>query len=56
MNSGKPDMDSSHKIRLGEKIAFGLGNMNNLLMNNILNVLLNPIYNIALGVSPALIG
>ena len=56
MNSGKPDMASSHKIRLGEKIAFGLGNMNNLLMNNILNVLLNPIYNIALGVSPALIG
>lgn len=56
MNSGKPDMASSHKIGIGEKIAFGLGNMNNLLMNNILNVLLSPIYNIALGVSPALIG
>ena len=44
------------KLGLGEKLAFGAGNMNNLLMNNILNVLLNPIYNIALGVSPALVG
>ena len=48
--------DKEKKLGVGEKIAFGLGNMNNLLMNNILNVLLNPIYNIALGVSPALIG
>lgn len=48
--------DKGKKLGVGEKIAFGLGNMNNLLMNNILNVLLNPIYNIALGVSPALIG
>lgn len=45
-----------NKLGLGEKLAFGAGNMNNLLMNNILNVLLNPIYNIALGVSPALVG
>lgn len=48
--------DKEKKLGVGEKIAFGFGNMNNLLMNNILNVLLNPIYNIALGVSPALIG
>lgn len=48
--------DKEKKLGVGEKIAFGLGNMNNLLMNNILNVLLNPIYNIALGVNPALIG
>ena len=48
--------DTEKKLGVGEKIAFGLGNMNNLLMNNILNVLVSPIYNIALGVSPALIG
>ena len=44
------------KLGLGEKLAFGAGNMNNLLMNNILNVLLNPINNIELCVSPALVG
>ena len=51
-----PSGDKVKKLGVGEKVAFGLGNMNNLLMNNILNVLLSPIYNIALGVSPALIG
>ncbi len=48
--------EQSQKLSLTEKLAFGSGNMNNLLMNNILNVLVNPIYNIALGVSPALLG
>lgn len=49
-------MERHTQLSLREKLAFGSGNMNNLLMNNILNVLLNPVYNIALGVSPALVG
>lgn len=44
------------KISLKEKIAFGLGAMNDLIMNNILGTLINPIYNIALHVGPDLLG